>query len=236
MQTRRAAVQRRKKVVGQLLDNFAIGGRNGREAAAVMDGGPELDQARGSAAARCSPCGARSRSPDGRRRSASSGGRAPPWRRSRRPRSTPPARRRTPPPGNRSRRRCGRCRRRRRAAAAPAAPRPRGRAPRAMPGGCCRDRCGRATRRRRRPARSRRCAHRAFRVRRAVSFLESSSPRGMRWGSRITAAATTGPASGPRPASSQPATGKTPRLIAARSRRKVGRSGASLKRQARRRG
>src|SRR5262249_55949901 len=53
------------------------------------------------------------------------------------------------------------------------------------------------------------------------------SPRGMRSGSRITAAATTGPASGPRPASSQPATGKTPRFIAARSRRKLGRSGAS---------
>ena len=39
----------------------------------------------------------------------------------------------------------------------------------------------------------------------------------MRLGSRITAAATTGPASGPRPASSTPATGKTPRFIAARS-------------------
>ena len=32
----------------------------------------------------------------------------------------------------------------------------------------------------------------------------------MRFGSRITAAATTGPASGPRPASSQPATGHIP--------------------------
>src|ERR1700758_2073973 len=49
----------------------------------------------------------------------------------------------------------------------------------------------------------------------------------MRLGSRITAAATTGPASGPRPASSTPATGKTPRFIAARSRRKLGRSGGS---------
>ena len=39
----------------------------------------------------------------------------------------------------------------------------------------------------------------------------------MRLGSRMTAAATTGPASGPRPASSQPATGQTPRLIAARA-------------------
>ena len=55
------------------------------------------------------------------------------------------------------------------------------------------------------------------------SFLESSSPRGTRLGSRMTAAATTGPASGPLPASSHPATGHTPRLSAARSRRKVGR-------------
>src|SRR5262249_58522329 len=54
-------------------------------------------------------------------------------------------------------------------------------------------------------------------------------PRGMRLGSRITAAATTGPASGPRPASSQPATGTMPRLIAARSRAKVGRTGGSPK-------
>ena len=43
----------------------------------------------------------------------------------------------------------------------------------------------------------------------------------------MTAAATTGPASGPLPASSQPATGQTPRLIAARSRRKVGRMSSS---------
>ena len=60
-------------------------------------------------------------------------------------------------------------------------------------------------------------------ARRRASW-KSSSPRGMRSGSRMTAAATTGPASGPRPASSQPATGQTPRLIAARSRRKVGRT------------
>src|SRR3954453_13312222 len=45
----------------------------------------------------------------------------------------------------------------------------------------------------------------------------------MRFGSRITAAATTGPANGPRPASPQPATGIRPRLIAARSRRNDGR-------------
>jgi len=36
-----------------------------------------------------------------------------------------------------------------------------------------------------------------------------------------------GPASGPLPASSQPATGHTPRFIAARSRRKLGRIGSS---------
>ncbi len=59
------------------------------------------------------------------------------------------------------------------------------------------------------------------------SFLESSSPRGTRLGSSTTAAATTGPASGPLPASSQPAIGQTPRLIAARSRRKVGRMSCS---------
>ena len=47
-------------------------------------------------------------------------------------------------------------------------------------------------------------------------------PLGMRFGSSTTAAATTGPASGPRPASSQPATGQMPRLISARSRRKLG--------------
>src|SRR5207237_10070731 len=59
------------------------------------------------------------------------------------------------------------------------------------------------------------------------SFLESFRPRGMRLGSRITAAATTGPASGPRPASSHPAIGQMPRLSAARSRRKVGRMSSS---------
>src|SRR3954468_22522617 len=47
-------------------------------------------------------------------------------------------------------------------------------------------------------------------------------PFGIRFGSSTTAADTTGPASGPRPASSQPATGQTPRLISARSRRKLG--------------
>src|SRR5947209_6782289 len=57
-----------------------------------------------------------------------------------------------------------------------------------------------------------------------LSFLESFSPRGMRFGSRMTAAATTGPASGPLPASSQPATGNSPFFIAYRSRLKVGRT------------
>ena len=50
----------------------------------------------------------------------------------------------------------------------------------------------------------------------------------------MTAAATTGPASGPRPASSQPATGHTPRLSAVRSRRNVGREHLFVERQARR--
>src|ERR1700737_1434429 len=54
------------------------------------------------------------------------------------------------------------------------------------------------------------------------SRFESSMPLGIRLGSSTTAAATTGPASGPRPASSQPAIGQTPRLISARSRRKLG--------------
>ena len=69
---------------------------------------------------------------------------------------------------------------------------------------------------------------RAFRARSRVSFLESLRPRGMRSGSSTTAAATTGPASGPRPASSQPATGQIPLLKARRSRRKVGRTISSF--------
>ena len=72
----------------------------------------------------------------------------------------------------------------------------------------------RPSRRRPRPRRWRRSLRRASRAPRRSSFLESSSPRGMRSGSRMTAAATTGPASGPRPASSQPATGQTPRFSA----------------------
>src|SRR4051794_4807609 len=50
----------------------------------------------------------------------------------------------------------------------------------------------------------------------------------MRSGSSTTAAATTGPASGPLPASSQPATGQTPCANSLRSRRKVGRSTGSF--------
>ena len=45
----------------------------------------------------------------------------------------------------------------------------------------------------------------------AVTCLESFSPSGMRTGSRITAAAVTGPASGPRPTSSIPAMRAMPR-------------------------
>ena len=62
----------------------------------------------------------------------------------------------------------------------------------------------------------------------ALKTFESSRPRMGRARSRMTAAATTGPASGPRPASSQPATGKMPLLRARRSRRKVGRRIGSL--------
>ena len=75
----------------------------------------------------------------------------------------------------------------------------------------------------------RRSSRRASRASSASSFLESLSPRGMRLGSRMTAAATTGPASGPRPASSQPATGQTP-LASARAR--AGTSGAAAARRA----
>ena len=58
---------------------------------------------------------------------------------------------------------------------------------------------------------------------RGVELLGIVEPARDALGSRITAAATTGPASGPLPASSQPATGKMPLLSARRSRRKVGR-------------
>ena len=59
-------------------------------------------------------------------------------------------------------------------------------------------------------------AMRSFR-RAGESFFESSRPSGIFRGSRITAAATTGPAHDPRPASSTPATGCGNRPSRARS-------------------
>ena len=118
--------------------------------------------------------------------------------------------------------RSGRGRRRTHASAFRAAPRPRAPAPTARRAGYCRDRSAPA---RRRPPRTDAVAQissNSSSRRSAVSRLESSIPFGIRFGSSTTAAATTGPASGPRPASSQPATGQTPRLISARSRRKLG--------------
>ena len=102
-----------------------------------------------------------------------------------------------------------------------AAQRPRAPAPRARRAGCCRDRCAPASQRR--PQRRGRAdlieQFLAALGRQPLGIVDAS---GMRFGSSTTAAATTGPASGPRPASSQPATGQTPRLISARSRRKLG--------------
>ncbi len=158
------------------------------------------------------------------RRAASSAGRASPWRRSRPPRSRAPARRRRSPPRSRSRSRCGRGRRRTRAWAAPAAPAPRAPAPTATRAGYCRGRCGRSSRRRPRPRRWRRFSRRASRAPRASSFLESLRPRGMRSGSRITAAATTGP--GQRTAAGLVAARHRPDAASSaprRSRRNVGR-------------
>ncbi|QTK79447.1 hypothetical protein AT6N2_C1753 [Agrobacterium tumefaciens] len=63
-----------------------------------------------------------------------------------------------------------------------------------------------------------------------VSFLESSIPLGILSGSRMTAAATTGPASGPRPASSVPATGQRPFFFASSSNEKSGPVSAISKR------
>ena len=54
----------------------------------------------------------------------------------------------------------------------------------------------------------------------AVNFFESSRPSSAQSSGKMTAAATTGPASGPRPASSTPATKKIPRARRARSREK----------------
>jgi len=59
--------------------------------------------------------------------------------------------------------------------------------------------------------------------RRAVSFLESRSPSiGSASGANTTAAATTGPARGPRPTSSRPATYRHPSPHNSRSRSSVG--------------
>ena len=55
-----------------------------------------------------------------------------------------------------------------------------------------------------------------------MSFFESLRPLGMDLGLRMTAAATTGPAQGPRPASSMPQTVLSPRFIAPRSNEKFG--------------
>ena len=56
----------------------------------------------------------------------------------------------------------------------------------------------------------------------AVRIFESAMPFGIRFGSSTTAAATTGPASGPRPASSTPATRRKPSRKSLRSVRKFG--------------
>ena len=65
---------------------------------------------------------------------------------------------------------------------APAAPSRRAPAPRARRRGCCRGRCAPAARSRPRPARWRRSSRKAPRASSAFSFLESLSPRGMRFG------------------------------------------------------
>src|SRR5690606_23770973 len=75
-------------------------------------------------------------------------------------------------------------------------------------------------------ARARISSNTASRAALSIRF-ESSNPSGMLSGSRITAAATTGPASGPRPASSVPATGHSPSRRAEFSREKSGLTGRS---------
>src|SRR5215469_9590268 len=57
----------------------------------------------------------------------------------------------------------------------------------------------------------------------ALSCLESCTPRMNFSGAKITAAATTGPAMGPTPASSTPATTSTPVFQSLRSYRRLGR-------------
>ena len=67
------------------------------------------------------------------------------------------------------------------------------------------------------PARARRSPRYKAARRRAESFFESSRPSGRSAGSRTTAATQTGPASGPRPTSSIPATGPEPCAISSTS-------------------
>ena len=62
----------------------------------------------------------------------------------------------------------------------------------------------------------------------ALSFFESSRPGQTKPAGRITAAAATGPASGPRPASSIPAIQRTPRPRSASSNSRSGMTGAWL--------
>ena len=64
----------------------------------------------------------------------------------------------------------------------------------------------------------------------ALMRLESSRPPGRLSGSRIAAAATTGPASGPRPASSRPQMAARPARASLRSSEKSGRTGRSKRR------
>ena len=176
------------------------------------------------ARARRSPCGSRSRSPDDRARGGTSAGRATPWRRSRRRRSRP---RCASPPITASQpqadvelvaavdehmlrpvrqRMHGLRQRPERGAQDVVALDPRDR------GDGHGHLRGRADLLEQLLARAR-----------ASASWNRRDLLGMRFGSRMTAAATTGPASGPRPASSQPATRRMPFFRIARSRRNDGR-------------
>ena len=75
-------------------------------------------------------------------------------------------------------------------------------------------------RQRRRERRGAQISSNSSSLRSAVSRLESSMPLGIRLGSSTTPQPPRAP-NGPRPASSQPPPAKTPRLISARSRRKL---------------
>jgi len=78
------------------------------------------------------------------------------------------------------------------------------------PAECCRGRCAMSGARQPRPARLRKFLRAASRASAGSSFWNHLGPRGTRLGSSTTAAATTGPAAGPLPASSQPAIGQKP--------------------------